>query len=165
MQEFNYDIAKLKNRIQFESMQKAKNIRSESGESQVDHVSINDKDLIFIGKLLETAAITVYSVLEPYAHTLEADFDVLPYEFNVTYDAIPGQIVYRVVWPDTFPVTAVSLIDNSIENYLIDTCKSQFLSKSGIDNRQEKEDSERDYSNLLTYINRRNGLKRTYKLF
>lgn len=165
MQEFNYDIANLKSRIQFESMQKAKNIRSESGESQVDCVAINDKDLIFIGKLLETASITVYSVLEPYAHAIETDFEVLPYEFDVTYDSVDGQIVYRVVWPDTFPVTAVALIDNSIENYLIDTCKSEFLSKSGIDNSQEKADSERDYSDLLTYINRRNGLKRTYKLF
>lgn len=165
MQELFYDISKIQNMVQFESMLKAVHDKSESGESQVDDTAINDKDLVFIKKILKTAADKVFGVLEPYSRTVHNLFEKEPYEFDVIYETLPGHIVYRVVWPEKFPVTSAVLVDGAIENYLISSCKAEFRLKKGLNNQSERSESETNYSNLLSFINRRSGLKRTYKLF
>lgn len=161
-----YDITNILNRIQYESIRKAGNIKNENGKSEVNNIAINDEDLIFAKEILKDVAGKIFNALSPYSRGLEElEEPVIPFEFDVTYEETAGQIVYRVEWPDKFDVNIVSLIDKTIENLLIEGTKEKYLEKIGVPNDVEKNAYNREYSQLLSYLARRKGYVRPYKLY
>ena len=166
IQIYYYDIQALLNRIQYESMKKAKNIKSEAGKSQVDDMAINDEDLVFAKKLLKDVSGKVFNALSPYSRGLEElEEPLVPFEFDVTYEEVEGQLVYRVEWPEKFDVNISTLIDQSVENLLIEGTKEKFLEKIGIPNEAEANAYKREYAQLLGYLARRKGYVRPYKQY
>lgn len=95
-------------------------------ESVVDDFSINDEDEALVKKYLKTGAALVAHVLSGYARNLldvDGETELEAFEFDVTYDEVEHSFVFRVNMPDTWPTSAMILIDEAIkdalENYVL----------------------------------------------
>lgn len=166
---YYYTIAALIEKAQMETLLLMQNaVNTETGMPQLDEYAIADEDTGIVKKMLKTAAIKVYGMLSPYATDLidEDEVEYEGFEFDAAYDVDnPNCVIFRINMPTTWPTQTTTLLENSIENALVNTIVGEWLKKNGADGSTHLEQAINDQNDILGYINRRTGLKRTYKLF
>lgn len=163
---FYYEISELVKKVTQKSIYHAKHAKDEQGNPMIDKISVGPEDETFIKSLIKKAAIELFSMMEPYTHEL-ADLDdpLEGFEWDATYDTTDNCVIFRVVETETMPTTVVKLMENSIESALVNYPVGHFLVHNQVDGTLYIDLWNNDKDNVLSYINRRSGLKRTYKLY
>jgi len=166
MMVFWYEIKKVFARAKYESVQYLKEHKDELGVSKLDDVSMGDGDEVFVTKQIKEAAVKVFGLLEPYTHSL-ADMEepMEAFEWDITYDEKEHCVVFRMIKTATMSATILPLMENAIENALVNYALGKFLPHNSIDGSYFMAQFNNNYEEILGYINRRKGLKRTYKLY
>lgn len=123
---FNYKISNLINNVQVLSLLRVNTMLDKGPESVVDDFSINDEDESLVTKYLKTGCSLIANVLSGYARNLldvDGVTELEAFEFDVTYDSVEHSFLFRVNMPDTWPTSAMILIDDTIkdglENYIL----------------------------------------------
>lgn len=168
---FFYEIDKLINRAEVETLLYVQSLKNEDGLPALEELAIGDEDESYIRKLFYNVANQVYAKLSPYSRGLASlEVPLEGFEFDKTYtdeDDIETEhcIIFRILEPPNFDEVVRLPLDNTIENTLINYVVSEWLSKNGVDGNIHKERYEKNLDEILKYINRRLALKRTYKLY
>lgn len=167
---FYYELEKLINRAEVETLLFVKELKNEDDLPALEELTIGEEDQSLIKKLFYNVANQVYAKLSPYSRGL-ADLDepLEGFEFDKTYteddDVIHNCIIFRILEPANFDEVVRLPLDNTIENTLINYVVSEWLFRNGADGSIHKERYEKNLDDILKYINRRLALKRTYKLY
>jgi len=169
---FYYEIPKLIDRAQVESLYFVKSIENKkTGLQEYEKIAISPDDEQYIRKLLKNVANEVYGILMPYSRTLtDLEEPLEGFEFEETYtpdegDPISDCIIFRIIEPTYFDTEVTHPLENAIESILINYVVSEFLFRNNSNGSTFKRLYEENKDDILTYINRRTKLKRTYKLF
>ena len=169
MIELYYSINNLINVAQVETLNYSENIIDEiTGEPLLDQFSISEIDESYVTRLLRSVAKDIYSIIVPYTTGLDAlDEPLDGFEFNITIDEVTegNAIVFRLIMPDTWPENNKIPLDNSIEETMINYVVGTFLKKKRADSSIFEKTYQDNRNDILTHINKRVGLKRTYKLY
>lgn len=167
---FYYEISKLIDRAEVETLLLVKSLKNEDDLPALEEIAIGEEDQAYIKKLLIDVASQVYAKLSPYSRGL-ADLEepLEGFEFDKTYTedetGTEHCIIFRILEPDNFDEVVRLPLDNTIENTLINYVVSEWLFRNGVDGSTHKERYEKNLDDILKYINRRLALKRTYKLY
>lgn len=126
---FTYKIADFFNNSQILSLIRTNSMLEKGNENSVDDFSINDEDEPLVKKYLKSGSALVANVLSGYTKDLinslreTIPMEGEPFEFDVTVDTDEHLIVFRVNMPENWPVSATTLVDQSIidalENYVL----------------------------------------------
>lgn len=126
MIQFSYTIESIVNNAQILSLIRTNSMLEKGNENTVDDFSINDEDKSLVKKYLKTGAALIAHVLSGYTKNLldtDGVTELEAFEFDVTYDSVDHSFVFRVNMPDTWPTSAMVLIDDAIkdglENYVL----------------------------------------------
>jgi hypothetical protein len=168
---FFYEISKLIDRAEVETLLFVQKLKNEDDLPALEEFAIGEEDQSFVKMLFKDVANEVYAKLSPYARGL-ADLDVPleGFEFDATYtddDEVETAncIIFRILEPTNFDEVVRLPLDNTIENTMINYVVSEWLFKNGADGTTQKERYLQNKDDILKYINRRLALKRTYKLY
>jgi len=164
---FYYSIPDLVKRITEEGIRFIRRAKDQDGNSLLNILSVGDEDDSYVKKLLkEVSAQDIFSILEPYTSGLaDLDTPLEGYEWDVTYDTTANCVVFRMIETETMPAAIVTPMESAIENALVNKTVSQFFVRNGWDGSLHNQLFEINKENLIGYINRRSGLKRTYKFY
>lgn len=169
---FYYEIPKLIDRAQIESLLYLQKVENKEGLPDFEVAAISDEDSAYIRKLLKNVANKIYAdKLSPYSRLLSAmDPPLEGLEFEATYTDVENNetadcIIFRIIEPTMFDAVTMLPIENAIENALINYTVAEFLYRNGADGSMHKGLHESDMKDILMYITRRTQGKRTYKLF
>ena len=168
---FYYELAKLTNRAEVETLLFVKELKNEDDLPALEELTIGEEDQSLIKKLFYNVANQVYAKLSPYSRGLADLGEPLEgFEFDETYtdddDADTDNcIIFRILEPTNFDEVVRLPLDNTIENTMINYVVSEWLFRNGVDGSIHKERYEKNLDDILKYINRRLALKRTYKLY
>ena len=123
---FSYKISDLTNNAQILSLIRANSMLEKGSENTVDDFSISDEDEALVKKYLKTGAALIAHVLSGYARNLldtDGVTELEAFEFDVTFDSVEHSFIFRVNMPETWPTSAMVLIDDAIkdglENYVL----------------------------------------------
>lgn len=123
---FNYNLSDFLNNTQIMSQYRTQTTFNSGGEAGIDDVKLTADDESLITKFLKGACVKIADVLSGYTKLMfasDGETELPAYEFNVTYDTLPGQIVFRINMPDTFLLSTMNsmedCIKDALENYVI----------------------------------------------
>lgn len=165
---FNYKISDILGNAETFTLHRATSNLEKGNENTVDDIALSEEDEPTLKKYLRIVASEVADIISGYTQELideDGVTELLPYEFDVTYDSVEHSIVLRVNMPDTFNTAIIKPMDEAIidafENYVI----YRVNKLKGIEFESYKQDYENSLGKIRAYINRRIlGQKRNYLL-
>jgi hypothetical protein len=159
-----YDINLLVDKIDEVTLIKARNIKKD-GEADFKQLSIVDNKHFIKDKLEEISAKIFDKITSPISRTLSEE----RYEFDpLTEGEEPtnsGKIVFRFELPEKSDSGITKAILRAIEDVMVTFCVYEWMFHSNYDYRKDEERYNQRWDDLLSLVNRRINLKRTYKLY
>lgn len=169
---FYYEIPKLFNRIQNESLRHSKSLRDKDGKSMGTRYAISDEDDAIIRKFIKESAVEVSNILSPYGRTLaDLDTPLEPFEWEATFtdddeSTTDDCVIFRIIEPTNYDTTKTNLLENVIEGTMVYYALSKWLFKNSADGVFYKVESDDMKGKILWYLSHRTAtIKRTYKYF
>lgn len=161
-----YSINDLVKKVIQKSVYHAKNTKDDKGNPMLNEISVGAEDESFVKGSMKEAAIKLFNLFEPYTRTLaDLETPLEGFEWDVNYDSIEHRLVFRIVETATMPVSILKLLENAVESGLVNYSTGQFLIHNKYDGSTYLALWESNLEEVLGYINKRSGLKRTYKLY
>ena len=166
MDAFYFEIPKLINRAQVELLYFIKN-EDKDGILELDKYAISDEDEPLVRLLIKDVATSkIYGLLAPYSRDIEGGSFF--FEAAITTDLgleVMDCIIFKTVFPVKFDRSVIPALDEAIGNAIVNYTISEYLFRNGADGTIYRDRYEKNYNEILGFINRRIGLKRTYKLY
>ena len=155
----SYAISDILNNSKVFSVFRADVLHSQGkAENVVDDTVLSDEDESICKKYLKIGATEVANVISGYAKNLldtDGVTELEPFEFDVTYNAIPNSIVFRANLPETFQTAILALMDESFKDALENYILYRVNKLKGIEFQSYQADYETALSNIRKYVHRR----------
>lgn len=168
---FNYKITDFTNNAKVLSIYRASSSFDSGKENTVGDIVLKESDESFLKKYLKIGVMNIAQVVSGYTKDLTNSLGVLvemvgePVEFNVAYESVADSIVFRLNMPETFNLSILSPMDESIKDCLENYMLYRTSKLKGLDYLSYQEDYEQALGQIRTYINRRTkGTVRNYNL-
>lgn len=166
---FNYTLSDFTTNAQILSQYRTQTTFNNGGDAITDNVKLTSDDETLIKKFLKGACLKIADVLSGYTRYItdtDGVMEIPPFEYDVTFNALPGQVVFRINMPDTFITSSIEgmedAIKNAIENYIL----SRTSEVRGMDNRSYEDMYEKSLSSVRSYLSRRySAIRRNYNAF
>lgn len=161
MTTFYFDIDKILDKVETAVLYRARNIKDRTP----DFADLSIKDATdYLKDQLRYIASEIYDK-ELSQYPPVSDDPVTAFEYDVSYDNVPGRIVFRVTFPSGHNSNLYTAILNALERAMINYLVYHWIKKSNYDYRQDEADYYRAMDDVRSLVARRKNLKRTYHLF
>jgi len=152
---FSYPIKDFVNDAQVLSLYRGKAIAVTGAQLINSEFKLSDQDDSLIKKYLKSAAVKILDVVSGYTKGIQ-DYGTIPFEYDVTYNDIESQIVYRLLFPDNFVTTSVNQIDESIKDAIVNYILYRSAKLKATEFQSFEKDWEESLSQIRSYLQRRN---------